>query len=608
MILNLDYRKKLILNTLLKKKRYLSSEELAELTGVSSRTIRNDIKLIGSELEIHGIPLNSSPGQGYRIDENLKPRLFNLLRDDVVLQPVTPEERMLFIIKKLLQFPVMISEFLNLIHVSESTLNKDLDRCSIWLNQNGVKLIRLNNELSLSGTQEEILSIRVSYYYELSRSTGIDVESLLNNDFSKYNNVKKSFHQYANTEDIKMSDDEFIENLIILLCSLCFNEKRVVVPETAELLSGAKLLSKTLLQNGEKEELQLLFYTVARVDALKKRGDSYLKLKNEISSVLEEILGQPELDDTLENGLCSILHPLATSGFLYHGSRISIQELEALYPEALRLALDLIDKLSNSLPEPPRETDIVKLGMCFAAFLERNLLRTRKRAAIICVSGIGTSQLLAAKLARLFPNLELTGIFPLHRLSEAEDSNPDFIISTVDLESKYEVVKIGNFLNNKDFDLIIPYLRKNDKGRELFQKLTSSNLFFTNMDLETPNQVIHQLCKLTFGEKAVEFEKRVLKREALGSTALGNLTAIPHAVRDGISSKNVISIGILKKSIRWGSENVRIVFLICIDQPEINIAALFDYIYSLISDKSFIKQVINKGDYSLLLKSKEEKK
>ncbi len=604
MILNLDYRKKLILNTLLKKKRFLSSEELAGLTGVSSRTIRNDIRVINGELEAHGVPLNASPGQGYRIDENLKPRLISLLRDEVVLQPTTTDERMLFIIKRLTLSPVMISEFLELIYVSESTLNKDLDRCSAWLDPNGVKLIRRNNEVSLYGTQKQLLSIHVSYYFELSRLTGIDVEALLNNYFPKYLDVKMSFREFTNTEEIEMSDDEFIENLIILLCSLYLTDKQALNPEVYKSSATADRLCETLLQHGVMEEVRLLYYIAARVDALRKRGESYQRLRDELSSVLDEILaeiGQPGLDDALEEGLCSILHPLAATGCRYQGSRVSIQELETQSPEALRLALRLVEKLSGPLGEALGDSDLVKLGMCFAAFLERTHLRTRKRAAIICVSGIGTSQLLAAKLARFFPNLEQTGIFPMHRLSEAEASEPDFIISTVDIDSEYEVVKIGNFLSNKDFDLIIPYLRKNDKGQELFQQLSSNRMFFKNIDAETPEQVIHQLCKLTFGTQAASFEKRVLEREALGSTAIGNLTAIPHAVR-GAGSKNIISIGILNQAVRWGSENVRIVFLLCIDQPEINMAALFDYIYTLISDKSFIRQVINTGDYSLLLK------
>jgi probable licABCH operon transcriptional regulator len=605
--LNLDYRKKLILNSLLKRKTYLSSEELAGLTGVSSRTIRNDIKTISRELESYGMTLNASPGLGYRIDEILKPRLFNLLEDEAVSQPIAPEERMLFIIKKLTLAPVMLSEFLELIFVSESTLDKDLDRCSVWLDPNGVKLIRRRNEVSLHGTQEQLLSVQVSYYFELSRLTGMDVETLLKNDFPQYSDVKMGFQQYADAENIKMSDDEFIGNLIILLCSISLSNKQGLAPESVESSGAAERLCDTLLQHGVREGLQPLLVTAARVDALGKRGDSYLKLRDLVSSVLDEILsgiGQHKFDDTLKEGLCSILHPLSAPGSLYYGSRVSIQELEARYPEALRLALRLVDKLTESLFETPGESDLVKLGMCFAAFLERNLLRTRKRAAVICASGIGTSQLLAVKLARFFPNLELTGIYPLHRLSDAEASEPDFIISTIDLDSDYDVVKIGNFLNNHDFDLIIPYLRKNIKGRELFQQLSSSSRFFKNIDAETPEHVIHKLCELTFGKQTAGFEKRVLEREALGATSMGNLAAIPHAVR-GSGSENLISIGILEKAVRWGGENVQIVFLLRLDQPDMDMAALFDYIYSLISDRSFIRHVINKGDYSSLLKNQE---
>lgn len=52
---------------LLNDKNYTTAAQLAEQIGVSGKTIRNRLKLLSEELEMHGAELESCTGYGYRL-------------------------------------------------------------------------------------------------------------------------------------------------------------------------------------------------------------------------------------------------------------------------------------------------------------------------------------------------------------------------------------------------------------------------------------------------------------------------------------------------------------------------------------------------------------
>ena len=115
--------------------------------------------------------------------------------------------------------------------------------------------------------------------------------------------------------------------------------------------------------------------------------------------------------------------------------------------------------------------------------------------------------------------------------------------------------------------------------------------------------MIHHLCTAALGSRAGEFETAVIERERIGSTFAANLTAVPHAVVTD-SDRSFISVAVLDKPVRWGNENVQLVLLLKLSQT-IDMAPLFDYIYSVVSNKKLIKRFINEKKITLLLESGE---
>ncbi|MBI9108784.1 MAG: PTS sugar transporter subunit IIA [Spirochaetales bacterium] len=601
----LDQRKRLILNALLKDANYLTSDDLSIISGVTPRTVRNDLKKITDELKNMKLSIQASPGLGYRIPEDSKDQIRIRLNAGKTIPPVSPEERMVFIIRELIASPVKISNLLSRIHISESTWEKDLERTTSWFRSFGLVLSRKKNELELHGTEDHLRKVYIPYYYERSRLSGLSIETLLEEDFPQFRQSKSSLDSFIREIELKFTDEDYFGNLIYLLASLTRVKKSGAV-DSSEGSSAQSHFAEVLFRHLRANEIEYsplsLDLIVCRFEKTgilsRENNDLSMKIKNCTVSVLNQLNQIPDDDDLIE-GLCLIIFSSINQDMLHSSTAISLQELEKQYPEALNLAVAFLKEMQKISLFREDDTLLVRIGMCFAAFLERIIFRSRKRVSVICSTGIGTSQLLAAKLKRTFPNIEILGIYPKHLLREAESMSPDFIISTVDLDTEYEVVKISSFLNYGDFDRIIPLFRKNKRGEMLFRSLLSEELFFTDIDQKTPHEVIRLLCRSAFGTKGKEFEERVLEREALGSTALGKLAAIPHALR-GESAENRICVGILKKPIRWGKDNVQIVFLLRLDDPDIDMAAVFDYLYSLISDRQLIRSVIRDNDFLLL--------
>ena len=100
-----------ILKLLLKNKECMTGDNLAVAIGVSSRTIRNDMKDLNRALEDHGASVVSEIGQGYylKIEDQEKFLTFQnemeehkREKDFKNIIPSEPEDRVKYIISKLL--------------------------------------------------------------------------------------------------------------------------------------------------------------------------------------------------------------------------------------------------------------------------------------------------------------------------------------------------------------------------------------------------------------------------------------------------------------------------------------------------------------------------
>ncbi len=77
------------------------------------------------------------------------------------------------------------------------------------------------------------------------------------------------------------------------------------------------------------------------------------------------------------------------------------------------------------------EEEIGYIALHIGAAMERS--KKAFKALVVCTSGIGTSQLLAARLGRCFRDIEIKKILSVADIQDDITNDVDFIISTVPL-------------------------------------------------------------------------------------------------------------------------------------------------------------------------------
>ena len=423
-----DRRKKILLGALLRTQDYLTSGELAGIAGIAPRTARYELKLINEKLEKRGAVIESLPGRGYRISPESGAVAAGVLDADES-RPVTPDERSFYIVDKLLSSQQNYSRLPEMLHISESTLDRDLERCSAWFRRHGLVISRRKDVLTLKGSELSIIFGRISYCLELSSIRNIDVHRFLDAGFSNYEEIRTGFDSKLPELFSGLTDAEYHCLLIYML------QQPGAAPEEAAGLLGIPVLCS--------EEYSL-----------------HKALVSELVLRTAAAFSTDEADGALLEDISRVTFPAAYRSLLPPEDELKLQDVEKVYPEAAGFALGFNREFEKSMQTELLESQIAEAGLCYAAFLERGLVKHRKRAAIVCGLGTGTAQLLSAKLGRLFSNLELCGTYPESRLAEAEAHAPDFLITTSGIESAIDTVRVSRFLDNNDFDKIVLMLRR----------------------------------------------------------------------------------------------------------------------------------------------------
>ncbi|MCD6576407.1 MAG: transcription antiterminator [Anaerolineaceae bacterium] len=637
------HRKLEILKELINADTYLSSESLSQKIGVSARTIRNDIKLLGRELKEQGVTINSTPGRGYGIRSSDKEKARTFLRRqnaEKITIPSLPKARIYHILKNLFfaDRPVPFEELAESIFVSKSTIEKDVREVEKWLQFRNLKLTGkpavgitvVGDEINL---RYGMVNCLMSHYFDHSKAS-IDFPSAFMGE-KELDSISEIIHSIHPTNSSFLSDRDYRQLVIFLAISLFRFRNGHQIPlaqdfflkDTGrmELQTARKiaLRIKTLLDISlpEAEVLNIAQYLTQAnlfepdqpaLDAVDKYVDKELVrfVRESVAGIQEQFAISFADDIDLISELVLYLNSLLNRKKHKIGAMDSgLSEIREEYPRALEMAIAASKMIINRFQVEVNENEIGYIALYFCAALERKKTKNTKaplKVAIICSYGAASAQLLSIKIKRYFPNLAVEGVFPVHRLHEAKQKHPDLIISTIPLiEEEIPIILVSHLLNHKDFYALQKFINQPTEmsgvfGKGEFINLFRPELFLPGIELKEQEEVIRLLSEKLFENGFVDggFTESVLGREALFSTAIGRLVAIPHANRaDSCGSQ--IAVGILKKPIKWGEEKVQLVFLFNLHSDSGDeFPRIFEYFYTLINTKNKIKRLIHAVDFN----------
>jgi lichenan operon transcriptional antiterminator len=627
----LSQRLQKILELLNESRDTVTGEFLCSSLGVSSRTIRSDIKELNDILENNGASIISEKARGYKLevmDKSLFNILINSIRKNITLDNNTSLGRAENIIVKLLINKldeidgITQVELADSLFVSISSLKNDMKIVKDILEVYQLNIEKVSNKgIGIIGTEENLRTCIKKYIYfneEIKQKVKYELEKVILNQREEYiiSIVKNNISEF----NFKLSDKALKDIISSVIIMIIRNSKRKNVEydkETQKKLKNvfryrvAKAIcddigNKLDIDFNEDEVLYLTKYILAG-SSIVVENNKDIELSNEydlVNKILLKIKERFNMNFLKDNILINFLvhHLKASICRAQYGILVENSLLIAIknnYPFALELAVYSNEVIKEVVGANLSEDDIGFIALHFAAAVERfegNVKKNRKDVIIVCETGIGTSLLLKVRLESKFKErINILDTIPNYEFNEDVLNNSDLVISTIPLGvDSNKIVYVKSLLDSDEINLIDDKLNGNSLNGNLLVDKFKEELFFNNLEGNTRDEVLVIITRelIDRGYISEGVREDVFRRENLASTEIGDLVAIPHNMSEEIN-ESFISVALLNKAITWNKEKVQVVFFIgmCIGDKE-EWKTYLKEIYKNIIDIEIIKKII----------------
>lgn len=636
-------RQKQILDILLNKNKAIKGEKLCTTIGVSSRTIRSDIKELNDTIKGKGAKIIAEKGKGYLLEVNNKEIFQEFLNEfngseNFIL---TIRERAEYIIDRLILNEmngidgITQIDLADELFVSLSSLKNDIKLSKSILSAINLDIVKNSNKgIAIFGKEDDIRKyiLKNLNYNKMFYDRVIEIikKNLGKDSVGK---IKESVITNLKNYNLRLTDIAFnnLLNLIYIMIVRNFNNKMVSYDsETIKNLNDENKIkiSKSICKDLEKSlNIKLSVdgiyfitkYIISSNLIVNKeigRGINNYLNNNLISEIFNEINKLHNIDLSKDEILINFLDNHLSAAINRAKYNIEIENIMLTtiknnYPFAFELGVLANKIIERNTKLSLSEDDVGFLTLHFAASLERlkgNQV-TKKKVIIVCTTGVGTSLLLKIKLERRFrDNLDIVDTIPWYEFSERLLNDVDLIISTIQLDiNSNKVVIIKNLLDKDEIKLIEEAIFESNTSKMNILDVFKKDLFIKPISGNDKYDIINNICDYLINLNYINenTKQEIIKREKLSSTEIGELVAIPHTMHEGID-KSFIVVAILNKAIVWEKEKVQIVFLVGISKKDQTILkSILEQIYKKILDSDLILELIKANNFDEFMKKFE---
>lgn len=470
-----------ILNILLEQVgAWLTAAKLAELIGVSRRTVLRELPNLEQWLTENGVELVRSPGLGIQLKAEAADITRLTQEQSRKAASMTRQERiqrlmlMLFRSREPIKAYVMARE----LSVSERVLKGDLDQLEEMLAPMGVTLCRkpgvgtwLDGDPSTLqravGTliRSDLPSEDIHQLLLGRLPTGSVLSQLLDPDITE--GVMEVLHRFDSEEAIGFTDSGYLTLSLHLSLAIQFlpQDGPVTIqsqfsPQTRRLAAALERRFGIRFPDEQREYLEQ--YLKANTPDRERQGwDSADEwhLRHRASQLILAMETVMDLEfsryPALLNDLCCHLRSVlyrAEQGRTIENPSVDL--IKRQYPqlwEATRSSCDMLAE-TGVLPALCDE-EAAFLAMHFGAIIEReNLLRLKTHAVVVCPYGMASCRFLISQLQKEFPTLQISrcGSVMDLSLSQLEADQADLVISTIPLDLDFPCVIVDPILNQRN--------------------------------------------------------------------------------------------------------------------------------------------------------------
>ncbi|MDT8861808.1 BglG family transcription antiterminator [Alkalihalobacillus sp. MEB130] len=648
---SLTKRQKKLVNLLVSESDYKTIEFYSKKMGVSERTVHNDLGNIKLFLHDQNIVLQKKPGSGIKLNANQDEKILiinGVNENKENFDPLSIEMRRINIFSKLFysQQTLSLQKLSEEYMVSKTSIVKDLDKIEEWINQFGIKLVRdregtriVGNEIAIRNAIANIVTNLLAIdFKEEDKEQGI--KSRL--DRSSYLGLSKMFDKQEITTvetmiakaekklKYKISEPYYtnlLTHILILLKrvrsgnQLYANKRQVKIGEhlSTETYLIAESMARQISEEFQIEVIQseiiyinqYLMSSGVEKEMLINNTQQFIdNVDDHIKNLVDELISLSsktsniDLSNDQELYLGLLMHFKPMVNRLKYSIKINnplLEEIKSEYSATFGLTWLVCSNLETRYGLKVNEDEIGYIALHFQAAFER--LVTAKKVIVVCPGGMGTSQLIANRIKRYVPQVEVKEVVSISHIEKINTDDIDFIISTVPLEidakpvivisslvSKTDIKNINNFFS----DFLFTTHNKKISCSNLV-KVVDKDLIYTELDFDNKQDILDFLCEQLEKRGYVnsEFKESLLKRENIAPTSLGNCVAIPHGGYENVNTPKVV-IAVLNNDVNWGKDPVKIIFLIAMNfKEDVSVKHVLSDLYQVFDSESMLEEIAN---------------
>jgi len=581
--IQVKYRESQLIQMLLSNQN-MTGNEFSDIFGVSSRTIRSDIRSINQEINHLDIDIKSSHSKGYSL--NISESDKNTLAEYLIQNEGSVKNEPLYRMKSLL-LELVINDELNIydfsekMFVSESSIVADIRYLeNLFKNKKlNLKIGRRGEFIGLKKCAEKEMRIGltlafVDSFSELDKAVLLELfyEDIL------LKNIRKSVFDIFYSNKIHLSDHEyiFITTYVFVVALRSKHSINNVRQSSTDEETVRKLVDAIVMAAGIKvtdSDIDEITDLVINMNIVGKQKIGQTSLYNRIYKIADDIdrqYGTKLMYD--DEFLCAITNHIESyitkKSMNINFSEDVIKEFRNFYPLSYTLAQYVKENIQDLLEMNNvqfMDKEIAFIATHFQASMEKNMTKSKVRVALVCSYGIGTTKLLETQITREFPNLSIDISIASYAQDLQNYTDIDFIISTTPLKL------------SEDIPWILVDVPLSEDNIEAVKVALRSDFYWTKniypLILDIPKELTTEKETLPYMEEVVNYIENnnlpicelLSEREKLLTTNLGHGIAMPHAL---LTSDLKYHIYFFKHQdgVMWGPSKVRLVALILINE------------------------------------------
>lgn len=605
---------------------YVPAKKLAEVVGVSDRTIRSYVRQLNQQTP----HLIRSSRSGYQLNTALKHEMVQN-HDDMITK------RKFYLLRKLLQHTnreINLFDLTEKLHVSDATIRSDLASISRHAKKYNLKLSQSGEIYTLKGSEKSKRTMMTDLIKEQNAdgtSFQEDIQKILGaipiQEISKISQkIFEDNHYHPNTF--------FFQNFILHLALAIDRRSSNINKET---------VADSLEKNTKKNTAQIIIDTICEQLHTRYQIELMPQDKRELTALCQSEFQidssdyiNPEVESILDDALKEIaeIYLLDFSDFqfrqkllyhvqnLYNRSRqnqisrnFSLMDIKRKYPILFDIAVYLASFLSQRLSIFINEDEISFLALHIGTFIDHTDQQDKKLKTILVMPNyLKINEKTAATLLEHFSSdIVITNTVDNFSQLDLDNKQIDMIITTfhqAELPKNEilpnQIVFIKEFLTQSDLAKIRQTIDiiYQEKYASFLKKqlpiLIPPYLFIETEEYLSQESAIN-LIATKFNDKHIvspDFETKLLERESLSSTAFPSKIAIPHTIKYEAKQTKMIIIK-TKNTISWNGNEGNLIMGLAVKKNDTKFFnRIFPRIIDIVAEECHVNYLNNSKDRS----------